>query len=717
MRAISKFQDMDHFLSMREFRDYIGKNAFEKTYIIRYDPEQKKRRKFEYWNVPAAFDIETTSFYLQNGEKAATMYLWGFDFNGRSVYGRTWAEWVDLCEYLHDVLNTEQVRLVVYIHNMPYEIGFMARWFEWSESFCMGDHKMVKGVTTLGIEFRCSLVESGKKLALLSEEITENPVKKLDTLDYRGMRHSETPLTDLELMYQLNDVRVVTNYIYEKGKKRTLGIPKILMTRTGYVRERYRKGTRESPDRNVRTHYKAWMDILTLQMDEYYVLNAAFRGGHTHANALWVGEVLYDVASLDEISAYPAMMTKAYPMGKGHHFDTLPDEKYLDDFCCVFRWEVWNIRRRKGVYDDPLSSSKCSTLEKPLINNGRVKEAEHLVTYLTEVDLKEYRKFYEWDREDISDIWAYHKGYLPKEFLLVMFELYANKTTLKGQHSEDGSIEALYMLSKGDLNASFGCICTKVVKDMVEFIDYEYRIDTEQDPEALIQKYNKDRKRFLFFPWALYITSYAREAVLDAILAVGKDFVYSDTDSVKILNVEKHLAYFTEYNERIRLQHKKCLDFHGLPMDLCEPVTKKGEKKLLGAFEYEHGEKPFEMFKTLGAKRYMTYDHGELELTVAGLGKKEGRDFIMENGETVEDWFEFFNDDMSVPAEKTGKLTHTYIDHEIEGDLTDMFGNTMHIYEKSCIHLEPAPYHLSLSKDFVRFLAGYEEAYGLYGND
>ena len=715
MKEISKFKDHDYFFGKKEFLHYISTNRFEKTYIMRYDPERKKRRKFEYWNIPCAFDIETTSFYRPDGSKAATMYLWGFNFNGRSVYGRTWPEFMDLLEYLHDVLNTEQIRLIIYVHNLPYEMGFMARWLNIESSFCMADHKMVKAVTAWGIEFRDSLVESGKRLALLAEDLKENPVRKLDTLDYRGVRHSETPLTDYELLYQLNDVRVLANYIFEKAKKRYNGIPNILMTRTGYVRERYRKATRENPDRNIKTHYTNWMKILTLNMEEYFVLETAFRGGHTHANALWVGEVLEMVASLDETSAYPAMLTMPYPMSKGVHYDKLPDRSYLKFYCCVFRWEVWNLKRRKGVYDDPLSKSKCSTLEGPVINNGRVKSAEHLVTYITEVDLRTYEKFYEWDTEteSITDVWIYEKGYLPKAFLMTAFELYANKTTLKGVEDQ----EEEYMLSKGDLNASYGMIVTKILQEMIIYEDGEYKKDPGQDPEKELSKYNSGRKRFLFYAWGVYITAYAREVILNAILECGKDFVYSDTDSVKFLNVEKHLPYFEEYNRKIREQHKKCLDFWELPMDLCEPKTIKGEPKLLGAFEYEHGGKPLELFKTLGAKRYMTYDHGKLECTIAGLGKKEGAAFIQANGSGPEEWFEFFNDDMSVPANKTGKLTHTYIDEEREGDLTDMFGNTAHYYEKSCIHLEPAPYHLSLSKDFVRFLAGYEGSYGLYGND
>lgn len=72
------------------------------------------RKGERFYNIPCAFDIETTSFYRDtdgraytyeqvqrmqdsNGrkaklEKAAIMYVWQFGINGYTIMGRTWDE-------------------------------------------------------------------------------------------------------------------------------------------------------------------------------------------------------------------------------------------------------------------------------------------------------------------------------------------------------------------------------------------------------------------------------------------------------------------------------------------------------------------------------------------------------------------------------------------------------------------------------------------------
>ena len=69
---------------------------------------------------------------------------------------------------------------------------------------------------------------------------------------------------------------------------------------------------------------------------------------------------------------------------------------------------------------------------------------------------------------------------------------------------------------------------------------------------------------------------------------------------------------------------------------------------------------------------------------------------------------------MKVPAEKTGKNTHTYIDEEMIGVVKDYKGVYYKYHEFSGIHLEPAPFSLSLSDKFIEFLSGYAEVDELY---
>lgn len=724
----TEFMDYDYFFGKLQFLKYLKESVFRKSYQIKFDPDAGKKRKFSYWDIPAAFDIETTSFRDAEGNKKACMYLWGFNLNGRSTYGRTWEEFLALLEILRDVLNTAEQTLIIYVHNLAYEFQFMRKRLQWLDVFSLRDHQPIRARTKDGLEFRCSLIESGKKLALLAEGIREHPIKKLDTLEYTGLRHPKTPVTDLELMYQLNDVRIVANYIYEKGKSRTGGICALPMTKTGYVRDRFRRGTIYNPDRNISQHYRKLMKELTLKPAEYLQLEATFQGGFVHGNALYIGDMLLNVASFDEISAYPAAMVgNMFPMSKGRYFANPDAEqlyKSLKYYCCIFKWEVFDLQQKPGIYDNPISQEHCFEKLGTVENNGRIVSADHLYMYITNVDLEIYREFYTWDeqRTNISMLWRYHAGYLPRPFLDVLLELYENKTKLKGLTSEDGHIEELYLLSKEDLNSSYGMIVQRVIRSLVVYENDKYK-EERPDIPAMIAKENRSRKRFTFYPWGVFVTAYARRAVLlGAVKPCGSDYVYSDTDSAKILNAEKYIDHFKEYNDRIREKMYKTCDFYRFDRSRVEPETVKGEKKLLGAFEYEHDGKPYERFKTLGAKRYMTYSEGKFEITVAGLGKAAGCKYLQFCDDrpyvpSLDEIFDEFNNDLTVPAKYTGKLTHTYLDDEYQCTLIDMFGRPEVVHEYSGINLEPCEFTMNLSKQFIKFLSGYKEVFGLYGND
>ena len=201
------------------------------------------------------------------------------------------------------------------------------------------------------------------------------------------------------------------------------------------------------------------------------------------------------------------------------------------------------------------------------------------------------------------------------DFILAILELYKNKTELKGVAGK----EAEYMVSKGMLNACYGMAVTDIVREVNEYTDrwelpYVPLIDNE------IKKYNRKRGRFLYYPWGLFVTAYARRNLFTGILEAGiNDYIYSDTDSIKMLNTEKHMDYFRRYNEQIIDKLTYALEYQDIDPDYIRPKTIKGIEKPLGVWDYEG---TFDRFRALGAKRYLLEENGNLELTVSGLNKK-----------------------------------------------------------------------------------------------
>ena len=83
--------------------------------------------------------------------------------------------------------------------------------------------------------------------------------------------------------------------------------------------------------------------------------------------------------------------------------------------------------------------------------------------------------------------------------------------------------------------------------------------------------------------------------------------------------------FFNEYNKWIVEKQKLTLKYYSLDESLLYPKNKKGEIKLCGVWDFEG---KYTRFKTLGAKRYLYEEDGELYLTVAGLSKRNGIEYM-----------------------------------------------------------------------------------------
>lgn len=669
----------------------------------------KTNKKIEYFNTPFSFDIETSSFFRSTGkddEKVAIMYEWTFGINGAVIVGRTWDEFfpmlATICEYLNLSVNK---RICVYVHNLSYEFQFIRKWLEWEKVFSISERKPIYALTTTGIEFRCSYILSGYSLQKLGDELQTYKIQKLvGNLDYEKIRHSETPMTKEEIAYCVNDVKVVLAYIKERIEIDG-DISRIPLTKTGYVRNYcrnrcfYEKGVSRKKTFK-RQRYMEIMKGLRLTPDEYKQLKRAFQGGFTHANPFYSGKIIENVSSDDFTSSYPAVMvSEKFPMSSSEVVEIKNKEdfeKNLKLYCCLFDIEIDGLMSELW-FENYLSISRCWGVRGAVVNNGRVVSAEHLYTTATETDFAIMKKFYSWKQIKIGKFRRYKKDYLPTDFVKAILKLYQDKTTLKGIEGK----EIEYLKSKEMLNSCYGMAVTDIVRDECIYTDHWLTSEEKEpvDMEKAISQYNNNSSRFLFYPWGVWVTAYARRNLFSGIVAFGNDYVYSDTDSIKAINHEKHMDYIDKYNDMIRTQLYRAMDNHKIPHNAIEPETIKGVKKCLGVWDYE-GE--YTRFKTLGAKRYMIEKDGEINITVSGLNKKICVPYLLQKW--GKDVFEHFNDNLYIPPEYTGKNTHTYIDDERTGTVIDYLGNPANYKELSGVHLMKADYSLSISREYSDYL-------------
>lgn len=670
-------------------------------------------KKGKFFNVPCAFDIETSSTYLNN-EKVACMYLWALGLNDYVVVGRTWEEFKNTISTCVEYLGINQQRnLFIFIQNFSYEFQWFRKYFEWKKVFATDSRTPIYATTTQGIEFRDSYILTAKSLAEIGKSLLVfKAEKQVGLLDYSLVRTPVTPITANEYKYMIYDVIVVMNLVKEMLLTYKT-IDNMPLTNTGVVRRFLREqtlynGNPSHKQGRKESTYTSYMDALVLRPEEYKLSKRAFAGGFVHSNPFYTNKVVEDVDSYDFTSSYIYSMFEMFPMSCGKRVEITSLEQFnklCNTRACIFEIRFDKIVSRE-TFEHYISLSHCQLIRGQIVSNGRVVSADMLITTITNVDYSIIQQMYEWENMAIGTMYVYKWGYLPKAFLQAVLTLYNDKTTLKDVEGQEGE----YMRKKGMLNSCYGCCVTDIAKPEIAYVDDEWSAENV-DLEKAIAKYNKSKSRFLYYPWGVFITAWSRYHLFTGILECKEDYVYSDTDSVKLINGEKHKAYFEQYNKGVRAKMYKALDYYKLPHELAEPKTIKGVKKLLGVWDYEG---KYKLFKTLGAKRYMVYKDGKINITVSGLNKKTCVPYLIQpqpyHHQPINRIFEMFDDGLHVPSQYTGKMTHTYIDEPTDCVIRDYLGKSYRIHEESSIHLENQDYNLSLASEYVNFLMGIQSA-------
>lgn len=644
---------------MNSIFDFIYTNLNEKSYNRTFI-YNKRQYVYPY----CAFDIETTTTDI-----GSYMYAFTFALNDGIYVGRTWEEFNELLDMLSLKYNTVGLDriLVVWVHNLSFEFQFLRKRLKFKRIFAKEKRHIITACTVNNIEFRDSLAISGCNLDMTSKLYGCTTKKMLGDLDYKILRNSKTPLTEEERTYMINDVKILREFA-EKIYDMYICNGFFPITKTSILRHEVKEKSKQSPS-IVDTVKRCFLP----QSKYKPFMNFLFSGGITHANPRHANMILNDVHGLDLKSDYPFQMaTKYFPNGKAR-IEPCDDIEYLIELgksrCLILALEFTNIRLKETSPISPISKSKCVKFEKFHADNGKLWSAKSISIYATELDFEYIRETYEYESVTCKYAESYYKIHLPQYVIQPILQGFIEKEKLTKDTPE-------YMLAKQKPNSGYGMLVTRMNES--EFIlDEEGNVELDKD---YIFSYEKERRKAFLSPlWGIWVTSHARHTLMRMINKIGQDVVYCDTDSIYLLNYEKHKHLFDEYNKNVSEYNSMYL-----------PT----ECKKLGTFENEG---KCTKFKTLGAKRYIKEKDGEITTTVSGMKKGS---FVKYCKKEELEPFDTFDDGLSLSELVSEKTTTRYNDDEHAETIIDAFGNSELMHEYSSVSIIDIPFSMSLEKSY-----------------
>ena len=710
--------------------------------IVKIIRRKRRARRFGAWYYECVIclDLETTSILEKDGTKWGYCYIYMLSVDGNVYGGRKLEQLGKLLRYIAIKLRLDKNnRIIIFVNNLGFDFQFFRHYIFVMKLLAREGRDVLYAICDNGFEFRCSYALTGYSLAYWGKQLGFN---KLEGYKYNLCRNSLTPLSLEEQAYCERDVLVMHKGLTEKAEREG-GITKFELTKTGYVRKFLREMTIYNDE--YKNEYRELMKQLTLTPDEYKMLHKAFAGGFTHANAGRAHETQYNLESYDLISAYPGCIcAERFPMEKVDVTFKTKEEfhQLLDKYACLMTLKVKGVNKIFQA-DSYISYHKLDNIIKDkktqVLDNGRVVDITEGEITITDVDYRIIRRAYKIDEIEIVDCIWYRYAYLPKAFILAVLKLYNDKTLLK--NDPEKIIE--YILSKENLNATYGCCVTDVVPDEHPYVDGEWKDKQKGDVEEYIDKYNNSSTRMLSYAWGVWITAHCRNRLWQLIFSRSQEHVYCDTDSDKLLYSPSNAEVIDKLNSYQKQKLMNMCEYYNIDFNLCQP-----HGYVIGTFMQES---VITRFKTLGSKRYLTegykvyMDNGQMvvddklfiKLTFSGINDKKalsymfyrallqliktgkspyqgrhGKRFILNRKLINGIIFDNFKLGIIFPSHAVGKTEHAYNDSLMKKKVIDYLGNEQMVESPSSVYLANVDYEVKANDEYEMYS---EEIRAIFG--
>lgn len=409
---------------------------------------------------------------------------------------------------------------IVYFHNLKFDGEFIIHWlftngFTYSKEAkertfstvvsSMGQFYIIEVIFKAGNKKlqKVTFYDSLKKLPFPVKKIAKDfnlPIQKLE-IDYNEKREETHILTQQEIDYVLNDVKIVAMALEIQISQNLTKITNGSDALSDFKRTISKK------------QFEINFPILDLEVDAD--IRQAYRGGFTYVNPHFQNIDIKDGIVFDVNSLYPSVMydkplpygMPLYFVGKYEHDDMYP--LYIQNLTCEFKV-------KKGYIPTIQLKNNLSFLPNQYIEES--KEPVNLV--LTSVDLELFLEHYEvWNIEYING-WKFKQ-------CQGIFKPYIDKWG-KVKKENKGAIRQLAKLMLNSLYGKFGT--NPDVTGKIPYLD-----------ENNVVKWKLDEKTYrdpIYIPMGVFITAWARHKTITTAQLCYDRFIYADTDSLHLVGTE-----------------------------------------------------------------------------------------------------------------------------------------------------------------------------------
>ena len=681
---------MEHYLKLKEWLY----SQEPKLYTI-------KQGKYSnnYWDLKCGFDIETTTYIDR-----AYMYIWQIGINNKAFFGNTWNEFNDCLNIINEYINylnrqkakekhkkEFKAQAICFIHNIAFEWQFVRKEINITDVFLKSLREPLYFESN-NIKFLDSFQITHMSLAKLAKRYCTTQ-KMVGDIDYTVLRNTTDGknLTTKELKYCENDVLILCEFA-EYYFNRYINNNELIYTETSIVRHTLKRAFKEQSQLTKQDIFEMYPKTF----NEYLMyMEYLFAGGWVKSSVDVFGKVLTNIKCKDITSSYPAQIAhRYYPISKFKTIKIDSKQKFnnmLSRYCCILDVTLFNVK--KTTIHSIVSTSKIvnNDVGRILVDNGRIAEVEKVRLLMTELDWEIFNKFYDYDKFKIiiNNFKIAVRGNLPDYVVSTMLDAYERKEELKLNGKD-------YFNEKCFVNMFYGCFVTKIHK-------FNYVFKNGEITKELNDYYKQIRSSVLSPFWGIWCTSWARYQELSAVYENADCVVYGDTDSVKGYNMSDD--YFNSYNNEQIEKNKK----------LCEKYNKNFDLiKELGCWD---SEPTYQLFKTIGCKRYIGFDeNNKLSVTIAGVPKGTLEKIVRIKADKDKKYYttskkalkvmDLLKDGQSFKNCKTGA---TYNDNEhsdiINGEL---------MISKSSVAINNIDFTIKVSKEYKDYI---EQVIGMYERD